>query len=180
MDRLTRLPVEEEGRLNDPVLRENFLERVFAYRRLKDLFRGRWTIGRLVAFHSAEKLLLMAHDPVAYRALGRLVADAKGRDRGELREAYEDGFCGALRKIATKRKHRNVLEHVAGYFKKVLSDDERRELHELIVDFHGGLVPLVVPVTLARHHVRRHGIEYLAGQTYLEPHPKELMLRNHV
>jgi uncharacterized protein YbgA (DUF1722 family) len=180
MERLPLLPVEEEGRLNDPRLRENFFERVFAYRRLATLFSGRWTRGDLVAFHTREKLLLMAHDREAYRTLGRLVADVKGRPRREVVEEYRTVFMTGLRKIATVRKHTNVLQHILGYFKKLLPAGDRHELIRIIEDFRAGLVPLVVPVTLARHYVRRCDVEYLEGQTYLEPHPKELMLRNHV
>lgn len=174
------LPVEEEGRLNDPRLRENFIERVFAYRRLKDLFAPRWTTGDLVRFHTAEKLLLLAHDPAAYRALGRLVAGATGRPRGEVAGAYGAGFMRGLAKLATPGKHANVLQHMAGYLKDLLPAEEKRELHEIVADYRRGLLPLVVPITLVAHHVRRHRVEYLQGQTYLEPHPKELMLRNHV
>lgn len=180
LERAPLLPVEEEGRLNDPRLRENFIERVFAYRRLKDLFKGRWTLGDLVRFHTAEKLNLLAHDPVSYRALGRLVAGAKSTPRRELMERYETLFMTALKKIATTRKNTNVLQHAQGHLKRVLSPDEKQELAGLIQDYRNGLVPLIVPITLIRHHVRAHGVEYLAGQTYLEPHPKELMLRNHV
>jgi uncharacterized protein YbgA (DUF1722 family)/uncharacterized protein YbbK (DUF523 family) len=178
--RFPLLPVEEEGRLNDPWLRENFVERVFAYRRLKDLFAGRWTLGDLVRFHTAEKLLLLAHDPEAYRRLGRLVAGAKGAPREEVRSRYGEIFMHALARVAKAGKQANVLQHMAGYLKDQLPPEEKRELHEAIADFRKGLVPLVVPVTLLRHHVRKHGIAYLQGQTYLEPHPKELMLRNHV
>jgi uncharacterized protein YbgA (DUF1722 family)/uncharacterized protein YbbK (DUF523 family) len=182
MDRFPLLPVEEDGRLEDAALRENFVERVFAYRRLRARFAAgsRWTVGDLVAFHSAEKLLLMAHDPAAYAALGKLVAGAKARPRAELAEAYAKAFMTALAKIATTRKHTNVLQHMAGYFKTSIDAGDRAELRACIEDFRRGLVPLVVPLALVRHHVRRQGVEYLAGQTYLEPHPKELMLRNHV
>ncbi|HET9555355.1 MAG TPA: DUF523 and DUF1722 domain-containing protein [Anaeromyxobacteraceae bacterium] len=180
MQRMPLLPVEEEGRLNDPRLRENFIERVFAYRRLKDLFAPRWTTGDLVRFHTAEKLLILAHDPGAYRALGRLVAGAKGRPRAEVADAYGEGFMRGLSKLATPGKHANVLLHMAGYLKDLLPAEEKRELHEIVADYRRGLLPLVVPITLVAHHVRRHRVEYLQGQTYLEPHPKELMLRNHV
>jgi uncharacterized protein YbgA (DUF1722 family) len=177
---LPLLPVEDEGRLNDPGLRENFFERVFAYRRLRRLFRGRWRLGDLVAFHASEKMLLMAHHPKEYGALGRLVARAKGVPRRQLAEEYQGGFLSALSTKATKGRHANVLRHMAGYFKKALDPQGKRELSELIDDFRKGLVPLVVPVTLIRHYVRLHGVEYLSSQTYLQPHPKELMLRNHV
>jgi uncharacterized protein YbgA (DUF1722 family)/uncharacterized protein YbbK (DUF523 family) len=180
MARFPLLPVEEEGRLEDPRLRENFIERVFAYRRVRKLLGGPWKMGDLVRFHTAEKLLLLAHEPAAYTKLGRLVATAKGRDRAGVAAEYEETFLSALKTIATARRHTNVLQHMAGYFKKVLPPEQKAELAGVIEDFLKGLVPLVVPLTLIRHHVRVHGVSYLAGQTYLEPHPKELMLRNHV
>lgn len=178
--RMPELPVEEEGRLNDPRLRENFIERVFAYRRLKSLFSGRWGVGSLVAFHTAHKLQLLAHSPEAYRSLGRLVAEGKKLPRAELRDEYRRGFMQALSKLATPGRNTNVLQHMAGYVRKQLDAESRTELGELIEEYRQGLVPLVVPLTLLRHHVRRLEVEYLADQVYLEPHPKELMLRNHV
>jgi uncharacterized protein YbgA (DUF1722 family)/uncharacterized protein YbbK (DUF523 family) len=174
------LPVEEEGRLHDAVLRENFVERIFAYRRLRSLFEQRWSVGGLVAFHTAHKLQLMAHSPQAYQSLGRLVASAKGIPRGELRERYQGEFMAALSRRATRSRHVNVLQHCTGYFRKRLEDESRAELTGLIEDYRGELVPLVVPITMIRHPVRRLRVGYLAGQVYLEPHPKELMLRNHV
>jgi uncharacterized protein YbgA (DUF1722 family)/uncharacterized protein YbbK (DUF523 family) len=174
------LPVEEEGRLHDAVLRENFVERIFAYRRLRSLFEGSWSVGQMVAFHTAHKLQLMAHSPQAYRSLGRLVASAKGTPRGELRARYQSEFMGALSQRATRRRHVNVLQHCIGYFRKRLEDEARAELAGLIEDYRAELVPLVVPITMIGHYVRRLRVEYLAGQVYLEPHPKELMLRNHV
>jgi uncharacterized protein YbgA (DUF1722 family) len=180
MQAFPNLPVEEEGRLNDPGLRENFIERVFAYRRLRGLFRGRWTNGRVVAFHTAHKLQLMAHSPVAYRDLGRLVAELGATPRAEFRRRYAGGFMAGLARLATRGRNANVLQHAAGHLKKRLDANSRGELAQLIDDYREGLVPLVVPVTLLRHHVRRHDIDYLDGQVFLEPHPKELMLRNHV
>jgi uncharacterized protein YbgA (DUF1722 family)/uncharacterized protein YbbK (DUF523 family) len=180
MQAFPNLPVEEEGRLNDPGLRENFIERVFAYRRLRGLFRGRWTNGQVVAFHTAHKLQLMAHSPVAYRELGRLVAELEGVPRAELHRRYASGFMGGLARLATRGRNANVLQHAAGHLKKQLDAASRAELARLIHDYREEFVPLVVPVTLIRHHVRRHGIDYLNGQVFLEPHPVELMLRNHV
>ena len=174
------LPVEEEGRLADPRLRDNFVERVFAYWRLRGLFAARWTVGDLVRFHTAHKLLLLAHAPEAYRQLGRLVAGARGVSRRDLERRYEDGFMRVLAQLATARRHTNVLQHMAGYFKDRLDAASKRELAEAIADYRRGLVPLVVPLTLLRHHVRMLDVTYLAGQMYLQPHPKELMLRNHV
>jgi uncharacterized protein YbgA (DUF1722 family)/uncharacterized protein YbbK (DUF523 family) len=174
------LPLEEEGRLTDPRLRDNFVERVFAYSRLRDLFRARWTSGDLVRFHTSHKLLLLAHAPEAYRRLGRLVARAAELPRRDVEQRYVESFMQALTRLATPGLHTNVLQHMAGYFKDWLDAASKRELGDTIADYRRGLVPLVVPLTLVRHYVRTFGVEYLAGQTYLEPHPKELMLRNHV
>ena len=178
--RFGSLPVEEEGRLNDPVLRENFIERVFAYHRLRAAFEGRWRPRQAVEFHTAHKLLLMAHSPKHYRALGRLVAAVKTIPAKEFREQYEQAFMEAMRLHATVGKHVNVLEHMLGYLSGSLDADARKELLEVIADYRRRLVPLVAPLTLLRHYVRKHRVAYLAGQLYLEPHPKELMLRNHV
>ena len=174
------LPVEEEGRLADPRLRDNFIERVFAYWRLRGLFASRWTVGDLVRFHTAHKLLVLAHAPERYRRLGRLVAGARGMARRNLEQRYVAGFMDALAELATTRRHTNVLQHMAGYFKDRLDAASKRELAGTIDDYRRGLVPLVVPLTLIRHHARMLDVAYLVGQTYLEPHPKELMLRNHV
>jgi uncharacterized protein YbgA (DUF1722 family)/uncharacterized protein YbbK (DUF523 family) len=179
MRRLPNLPVEEEGRLCDADLRENFLERVFAYARVRRLWTTRWTVGTLVTFHTAHKMQLLAHSTDGYRALGRLVAAAKSLPRAELRERYEADFMAVLAKAATRGRHTNVLQHMLGHLRPSLEDAGKAELLALIDDYRRGLVPLIVPVTLLRHHVNRLGVPYLAGQTYLEPHPKELMLRNH-
>jgi len=177
---LPNLPVEEEGRLSDPRLRENFIERVFAYQRLRQLFDGRWTPGDLVRFHSAHKLTLMAHSPAAYRSLGRLVAGAGTASRADLEREYESAFMSALRTVATPRRHANVLQHMLGYLKTALDPDQKAEMLGLIDEHRQERIPLIVPLTLMRHHVRRHRVAYLEGQTYLEPHPRELSLRNHV
>jgi uncharacterized protein YbgA (DUF1722 family)/uncharacterized protein YbbK (DUF523 family) len=174
------LPVEEEGRLTDPRLRENFIERVFVYQRLQAFFSGRWTAAGLAAFHTAHKMSLLAHSRSAYAGLGRLVAAAGSTPRGTLRAEYESGFMRAMAMASTTRTHTNVLMHMAGHLKKRLDTFARQELLECIEAYRRGLVPLVVPVTLLRHHVRAHEVSHLAGQTYLEPHPRELMLRNHV
>ncbi len=180
MQTFPQLPVEDEGRLNDARLRENFIERVFAFRRLRDLFHGRWTNGRVVAFHTAHKLQLMAHAPQAYRELGQLVAALKKTPRAEFRSRYESGFMEALSKMATPGRNANVLQHAAGYLRGRLDAISRGELADLIHEYRIGRVPLIVPITLLAHHVRRCEVDYLQGQVYLSPHPKELMLRNHV
>ena len=179
MARFPNLPVEEEGRLNDPVLRENFIERVFAYQRVRELFSSRFTNGDVVRFHTAHKLQLLAHSTVIYNELGRLVARVKDMDRSVFAETYEHRFMDALRHHANRGRNTNVLQHAAGHLQH-LEGESRQELAELIHDYRGGLVPLVVPVTLLAHHARTGKVDYLRGQTFLEPHPKELMLRNHV
>ncbi len=174
------MPVEEEGRLNDPGLRENFIERVFAWKRVRALWTERFSAGRLVAFHTAHKLQLLAHNEKTYRAMGRLVADARQHSAATMRTDYTAHFMGALSKLATRGSNTNVLQHAAGHLKEFLDSAARGELATEIHAYRRGEVPLVVPVTLLRHHVRVHSVDYLQGQTFLEPHPRELMLRNHV
>jgi len=180
MNRFPNLPVEEEGRLNDPRIRENWITRVFAYRRLQELWRPRWTVGDLVKFHTAHKFLLLAHSEKDYRELGPLVAAAKKMPRDELRTTYEDQFMAALKRIASPAKHTNVLQHVLGFFKRDLDAASRAELLMHIQDYRQGRAPLVVPLTLIAHYVRILDVEYLKDQVYLQPHPRELALRNHV
>ncbi len=174
------LPVEEEGRLNDPSLRENFIERLFAHRRWRILVDGHPTRRDLIAFHTAHKYLLLAHSPERYRALGRFVA---GHKRLRIQAAvgrYGADFMAAFSVRTTRRKHTNALQHIAGHCREYLDHHDRAELAQLIADYHSGLVPLIVPITLLRHHIARNDIPYVSDQVYLQPHPKELMLRNHV
>jgi uncharacterized protein YbgA (DUF1722 family)/uncharacterized protein YbbK (DUF523 family) len=180
IDHAPLLPVEEEGRLHDAKLRDNWVERVFAHRRLKDLRAARHSRGAVVAFHTAHKFQLLAHGTAPYQALGRLVARIAEHTPAEFLALYGEAFMQALRARATPARHVNVLQHIAGFFKRELSPGEKRELEEVIADYRAGLVPLVVPITLVRHHARAHGAKYVLDQTYLSPHPKELMLRNHV
>jgi len=184
MEDMPLLPVEEEGRLQDARLRENFVERVFAHHRLRRFFAGPWRHGDLVRFHTGEKFLVLAHDTEAYAALGRLVARGKALAPGELAEKYQIAYMTALKKIATAQRHTNVLQHMAGYLKNMIASGDKQELAGVIDEYRRGLVPLVVPITLLRHHVRAHRgarpVAYLEGQRYLDPHPKELMLRNRV
>jgi uncharacterized protein YbgA (DUF1722 family) len=178
--RLPILPVEEEGRLNDAGIRESFIERVFAAARWRAFLARRPRPRDLVAFHTGEKFAVLAHSPTHYRELGRLVAGVGGALARDLLERYGRLLAEARAVRATRARHANVLQHLASFFKRDLTADERAELIELVEDYRAGVVPLVVPLTLIRHHVRRLGLGYLAGQTYLNPHPKELMLRNHV
>lgn len=180
MDRFPLLPVEEEGRLHDLPLRENFVERVFCCRRWRDTVAGGLTRGTLVKFHTAHKLLLMAHSPKLYAELGRLVASAKALTPRQLETAYGERFMAALKVKATAKKHVNVLQHILGYFKRDLDARDKSELLAVIDDYHKNLVPLVVPITLLKHHLARIRVPYIEDQVYLYPHPKELMLRNHV
>ena len=178
MTKIPLLPVVEESRLYDPGLRENFIERVFGYYRWQALSAVRRTIKRLVEFHSQEKLLLIAHSETHVRRLGKIVAQAKKMSLGAAVEEYGRLFMEALGHQATARKNTNVLQHMLGYFSKQLSLDERKELRSVIGDYRRGLVPLVVPLTLIHHYVEKYDVSYLRGQSYLQPHPKELMLRN--
>lgn len=179
MRRFPLLPVEEDGRLHDPALRENFIERVFAYKRWQKLLKQGRSVRHLIDFHTDHKLLMMSHSPKHYTALGRLVAAAKDH-KGDLFAEYIRTLMEGLRLIATAKKHTNVLHHIMGYFKKQLTADEKQELLEIIDRYHRQLVPLIVPITLILHYVRKYGEPYLERQHYLQPHPMELMLRNHV
>jgi uncharacterized protein YbgA (DUF1722 family)/uncharacterized protein YbbK (DUF523 family) len=180
MEHFPLLPVEEEGRLHDPVLRENFIERIFVFQRWRELLAAKPNLRDLVAFHTRHKLLILAHSPNLYRELGRLVARAKETPALELYENYQSRLMEALRLQATPKKNTNVLSHLMGYFKKDLTPDEKQELLEIIGYYHQGAVPLVVPVTLINHYVRKYNQPYLKEQVYLHPHPVELQLRNHV
>ncbi|HKP01404.1 MAG TPA: DUF523 and DUF1722 domain-containing protein [Nitrospiraceae bacterium] len=173
-------PVEEEGRLCDPTLRENFIERVFCYRRWQDLIQRGATRQTLVQFHTIHKYLLMAHHPQQYERLGRLIGQAHQSRPKELAHRYGELFMNTLAVKSTVRKHVNVLQHIIGHFKERLNAHEKSELLSVIGDYHHGLSPLVVPLTLIKHYVRIFDVSYIREQVYLNPHPKELMLRNHV
>jgi uncharacterized protein YbgA (DUF1722 family)/uncharacterized protein YbbK (DUF523 family) len=180
MEHFPLLPVEEEGRLNDPGLRENFIERIFVLRRLRQVMKEQKTAGGLVEFHTRHKLLIMAHSIKGYQLMGKLVAQAKAGGIVQTFEAYHGLLMEALVLKATVKKHTNVLQHMMGYFKKDLTPDEKQEMVEVIERYRLELVPLVVPVTLINHYVRKYGQMYLRDQYYLNPHPIELKLRNHV
>jgi uncharacterized protein YbgA (DUF1722 family)/uncharacterized protein YbbK (DUF523 family) len=180
IERFPLIPVEEEGRLCDPPLRENFIERVFCYRRYQDLINSGVTRQAVVRFHTIHKYLLLAHSQQHYQMLGRLVGRADQYRPKELAVKYGELFMKALAVKATVRKHVNVLQHVLGYFNTRLGIQEKTELLEVIGDYHRGLTPLVVPLTLIKHYVQLFDVGYVRDQAYLNPHPKELMLRNHV
>jgi uncharacterized protein YbgA (DUF1722 family) len=174
------LPMEEEGRLNDPDIRENFIERIFSYRRWKDFRNAHPSTGRLVEFHTAHKLLMMAHSPQMYPEMGRLVGHASEVKLADVLQRYEELFMKGLALHATVKKNTNVLQHIMGYFKHQLSPGEKSELLEIISLYHDRLLPLIVPMTLLRHYINKYDQQYLKGQVYLAPHPSQLMLRNHV
>ena len=174
------LPCEEEGRLNDAPLRESFVERVFAYDRWLRAMDPGCTPGRLVAFHTRHKFLLLSHSEIHYRAAGRLVADAGRRDLDRLAREYLSTFMEGMTRRATPRRHANVLQHLAGFLKRSIDSGDRRALADLIDEYRTGAVPLVVPIRFLRHHFRRAPDRYVEMQHYLEPYPDELGLRNHL
>lgn len=174
------MPAEDEGRMHEPAHRENFVERVFVYRRWREYIEEDGSIGGLVAFHSAHKYLIMAHGQKHYSALGKMVAGARKMRKKELLANYIALLTEGLQVLATPKKNTNVLQHLAGHFKGQLSSDEKKELLDSITNYHNGLAPLIVPVTLLNHYVRKYEEPYLARQVYLKPSALELMLRNHV
>ncbi|MBN1895992.1 DUF523 and DUF1722 domain-containing protein [bacterium] len=180
MSRFPLVPVEDEGRLNDPELRENFIERIFVFFRWKEMLDKRPRIADFMEFHASHKLLFMSHHPKAVTLLGQTVARADRQNLRPVLDQYLEIMMTELKRIATGKKNVNVLHHIMGYFKKQLSADEKQELLEIIDSYHNGLIPLIVPVTLLNHYVRKFGEPYLSRQVYLHPHPLELMLRNHV
>jgi len=180
MDHFPLLPVEEEGRLHDPRLRENFIERIFALKRWRDGLKEKPSLKALVAFHTRNKLLLLAHSPQHHRQMGRLVAGGRELPLKELYARYQEIFLEALQLKTTNKKHTNVLMHMLGYFKGQLSAGEKQEMLELIEQYRLEALPIVVPMTLMSHYVRKYNEFYLKEQTYLQPHPAELHLRNHV
>jgi uncharacterized protein YbgA (DUF1722 family)/uncharacterized protein YbbK (DUF523 family) len=174
------LPVEDEGRLNDPKLRENFIERIFTLKRWREATEQQKSIRNLIAFHTQHKLLILSHSPKIYQMMGKRVAEGKGTPWKNLQEEYQRLLLEALSVKTTPKKNANVLEHILGYFKEQLSGDEKKELLEIIDRYRQLLVPLIVPITLVDHYVRKYDQPYLKGQYYLHPHPVELQLRNHV
>jgi len=181
MDRFPLLPLEEDGRLHDMGLRENFIERIFAYYRWTCMLREDPSPGGVVAYHTAHKLTMMAHSPAHYQKMGRLVAEAGVLPWSQLVDRYGQLLMEGLETMATPGKHANVLQHLMGFLKEYLPSEDKAELLEMIHDYQHRLVPLIVPLTLLRHHLRRHPVpDWAHQQVYLNPYPKELMLRNHV
>jgi uncharacterized protein YbgA (DUF1722 family) len=173
------LPMEDEARLSDPLIRENFIGRIFSYRRWRDFMASGPDYGRLVEFHTAHKLLLMAHSPGMYRTMGRLVGQCRELPLAELLQRYGELLMKGVALQATPKKNTNVLQHVMGYFKRQLSREEKGELLEAIERYRNGMEPLLVPLTLLVHYVRSYDQQYLKGQVYLFPPSAQLMLCNH-
>jgi uncharacterized protein YbgA (DUF1722 family)/uncharacterized protein YbbK (DUF523 family) len=180
MDHFRLLPVEDEGRLHNPGLRENFIERIFTLKRWREIIGKKESRRDIMDFHTKHKLLILAHSPTHYQTMGKLVAQAKGFSLKELYQRYRILLMESLELKTTQKKNSNVLHHMMGYFKKQLSSDEKRELLEVIDFYRKGYIPLIVPVTLINHYVRKYDQPYLKQQIYLNPHPLELQLRNHV
>lgn len=179
MARFPHLPFEDDGRLHNPAIRENFISRAFTLKRWRDAMADGGTPGALVDFHTRHKLLVMAHSVEGYRALGKLVARAGTEDLQVLGDAYFRELFRVLSLKQTIKKNVNVLSHAMGYFKRDIPAAEKAELLNVIEQYHQGFIPLIVPITLLNHHVHKYGKEYLAKQYYLNPYPAELMLRNH-
>jgi uncharacterized protein YbgA (DUF1722 family)/uncharacterized protein YbbK (DUF523 family) len=174
------VPTEEEGRLNDPRIRENFIVRVFSFKRFNLLLNEKFSLGQWVKFHTQHKFLLLAHSRKHYDELGELVAHSKTIKPSELKKKYGELFMEALTSKSTPKKNTDVLLHMMGFLKKLLTKIEKEDILSTIEDYRSEILPLIVPVTLIRHQVKKHNIEYLRDQLYLNPHPKELMLLNHV
>ena len=173
------LPVEEEGRLEDAHIRENFIQRVYVYSRWKKMCEVGITAGELQKFHAAHKYIYMSHDQLLVKELGALLAN-NATDMNDLANNYLRIMMTALKKIANRKNHANTLHHIQGYLKKHLSPDDKTELNEVIGDYKNGLLPLIVPVTLMRHHFRRNPHEYITNSYYMAPHPGEMMLLNNI
>jgi uncharacterized protein YbgA (DUF1722 family)/uncharacterized protein YbbK (DUF523 family) len=174
------IPVEEEGRLNDAKLRETFIEQVFSLKRWREALAQGQAIKNLVDFHTRHKLLILSHSPAHYKLMGKLVAEAKKTGIKQAYTEYERLLIEALRLKSTLKKNLNVLQHILGYFKQQLSADEKQEMLEILDRYRNDYVPLIVPVTLMNHYVRKYDEPYLKQQVYLNPHPVALTLRNHV
>jgi len=180
MEHFPLLPVEDEGRLHDPGLRETFIERIFTLKRWREVITKKESRGNVVEFHTKHKLLILSHSPRHYQIMGKLVAQAKDLSLKELYWQYQTWLMESVRLKASPQKNANVLQHMMGYFKEQLSSDEKQELLEVIDNYRQEYIPLIVPITLVQHYVRKYDQPYLKEQVYLNPHPVELQLRNHV
>ena len=174
-----RIPVEEDGRLHDPKLREHFIENIFSLQRWRTLLRTNRSLGGLVGFHTHNKLLILSHSQSHYRLMGKLVAEGKQMETHDLFDTYEELLLKALSLKTTPKKNINVLQHAMGFFKRDLTGPEKHELLTILDQYREGYVPLIVPIILIRHYVLKYDQAWLKSQTYLNPHPFELKLRNY-
>ena len=174
------IPVEEEGRLNDSKLRENFLERVFGYHRLKTLMEKRFKRSDWIKFHERNKFLLLSHSRKHYTMLGQLVARIAQETSGDFKDKYASGYMEALALNTTPKKHSDALLHILGFLKKTTTSKQKADLLSSIENYRNGVVPLIVPITLLNHYITINEVPYITDQYYLNPHPADLSLRNHV
>jgi len=174
------LPVEASERLQNPILRENFIRRVFVLKRWKELLEKGYKIGNLVDFHTRHKMMIRAHDLTGYRELGRLLGESSSFNAQEIFDTYATLLFKSLALKATPKKNTDVLSHAAGFFKKILDDGDKRELQAMINNYRTGKIPLLIPITLINHFARKYQIPYLTQQYFFNPHPSELKLLNHV
>lgn len=172
------LPMEEEGRLEDVHLRENFIGRVYIYARWKEMFKQRVTVSQLQAFHANHKYIFMSHDQTRAKSLGALLTGNKEDSFELLTFKYFTEMMSLLKVTATRSNHVNTLQHIQGYLKRDLDADDKQELNTVIADYRQGLLPIIVPITLLRHHFRKHPNDYITKSFYMSPHPGELMLLN--
>lgn len=178
MQAMPWLPVEEEGRLNDAMLRENFVQRVFSYYRWQQMTQKPFSISALMEFHQRHKFILLTHDEEEYRQLGPMIAGVTKENLQQVADAYLLRMMTCLKARASRKRHSNVLMQVMGFLKNKINSDDKQELIEMLDNYRNGRVPLIVPITLMRHHLRRYPDEYISSQYYMSPYPEELMLRN--
>jgi uncharacterized protein YbgA (DUF1722 family)/uncharacterized protein YbbK (DUF523 family) len=174
------LPIEEEGRLGDPALRENFIQRVFVRHRWQQLCQSPLTAHGLMRFHSRHKLIAMSHDQNRARELGRLIADVRTDNINDIAQRYITELMACLKIVATRGNHVNVLQHIQGYLKRSIDTDDKQELTDTIEIYRQGTVPLIVPLTLLRHHFRKQPDVFIDESFYMTPHPAELSLLNQI
>ncbi|MFT5084507.1 MAG: hypothetical protein ACI9Y1_002562 [Lentisphaeria bacterium] len=172
------MPTEEEGRMGDAGLRENFIKRVFLYKRWQDLIKTQPSKKLLVEFHARHKLIYMSHNQNQTRELGQLVSQIGNVETKEYCDQYISKATNIIRKPSNRKNHTNVLKHIQGYLKRTIDTDDKAELEHTIEQYRQGYLPLIVPITLLRHHFRKYPDPYIDQSYYMQPHPRELMLQN--
>lgn len=178
LEKIPNLPTEEEGRLGDARLRENFIKRVFIYKRWQNLIKTQPSKNALVEFHARHKLIFMSHSQTQTRELGQLVGQIGNIETQEYCDQYISKATDIIRKPANSKNHTNVLKHIQGYLKRKLDAEDKQELEHTIEQYRLGYLPLIVPITILRHHFRKSPDAYIDQSYYMQPHPRELMLQN--